>query len=161
MSPSLTLTGGSSLIARSMSERTSGSSSAFSTSTSISEASKPLSTSRIAGTWLSERSIATRSRGVAEPRLIRPTTRSRSETSLSSARSLSRRTCDANRSCTAAILASTSPRLTHGRSNQARSRRPPMPVTVSSITCNNERPLPPASDSTSSRLRTVTLSRTR
>ncbi len=88
--PSERLTGGSSSMADEIDSRTSGSSSAFSRMIWSSDDAESDNARRRCGTCSRERRSAERSRGLAVPRLMRPTSRSRSATSRRSARRRSR-----------------------------------------------------------------------
>ncbi len=105
---------------------------------------------------------AARSRGVAWPRLARPTRRGRSGSSFRAARRLSRSRGSPTSSSTAWWRASMASRERRGKESHCLSRRPPMEVAVWSTACSKEplRP-PPAMERNSSRLRWAAASRTR
>ena len=101
--------------------------------------------------WRSE----TRSRGPAVPSAARPTSRSMSCTALSVSRTLARSVVRNANSSTASSRSWIRSIATSGRSSQARSIRPPIGVTVRSISCSSEPARSPLDDSITSRLRMV------
>ena len=127
--PSLTFIGGSSLIARSIRSRVSGSSKIFSDNTCSKREVASARTLFTAGACLIERFNASRSRGPAVPRLSRPMSRSRSLISFNRNRIFSRNIVSES-SVTAASRVCISLRLSEGRKSHCRKSLEPIPVTV-------------------------------
>ncbi len=154
--PSRASAGGSSVRAASIAVRTSGTSSSSAARLRTSgDCMSPWST-RTRGTAPSDCFSATRSRGPAEPSAVRATRRSRSCTDLSVSRNRPRSVVLNAKSSTASSRSRTRSRESSGRSSHWRSRRPPIAVTVRSISSSREPARPPVADSTTSRCRSVT-----
>ena len=119
----------SQLIARSIRSRVSGSSKIFSDNTCSNREVASAKTLFTAGACFIERFSASRSRGLAVPRLSRPIRRSRSLTSFNRNRIFSRKIVSDN-SVTAASRVCISLRLSEGRKSHCRKSLEPIPVTV-------------------------------
>ncbi len=154
--PSRASAGGSSIRAASMAVRTSGTSSSSAARLRTSGDCMSPWIIRRRGTAPSDCFRATRSRGPAEPRAVRATRRSRSWTDLSVSRNRPRSVVLNAKSSTASSRSRTRSSDSSGRSSHWRSSRPPIAVTVRSISSSREPARPPADDSTTSRFLSVT-----
>ena len=153
--PSRASAGGSSMMAASTHCRTSLKSSSSPTRLRTSGAWHSVSISTRRGIAASERPSAIRSRGLAVDSAMREISRSRSRIDFSVSRSLPRSVVLTASSSTASRRSRMASRAVRGRSSHARSNRPPMGVTVRSISSSRLPARPPAIDSTISRCLSV------
>ena len=114
-----------------------------------------------AGTTSSDLPKANSSRGLTEPKVVLASRRSRSSTWASDSRKPARVMVSRAKASTASSRSVISSSRMAGCSRRRRSKRPPMPVRVSSSTATkvDSRLSPTNIGSSSSRLRTVTLSK--
>ena len=157
-SPSRASIGGSSASVAVIRSRSAGRSSSAAHSCASSGACRVPSVSRRPGTAASERARATRSRGPAVPSAARATRRWTSWTCASVSRRLPRSTDLKARSSTASRRSRMASSATSGFVSQARSRRAPIAVTVSSSTPSSDTWRSPSVEARTSRWRSVVAS---
>ena len=149
--PSRASAGGSSAMVDSIQPRTSASSSSSPRRLRTSGASQSSSSSDARGTTASDARRPARSRGPAVDSAMRDIMRSRSWMPLNASRTLARSVERMASSSTASSRSRMRSSTTSGRSSQARSSRPPIAVTVRSISWSSEPWRPPSIASTTSR----------